>query len=115
MGKCEHMNPGGTIKDRIALAMIEDAEDRGLIQPGGTFVEATGGSTGVGLGIVAAAKGYKVKCTMPDKTAKEKIDNMSSYGIENTICPTTHFKNEDHICHVAAKIASENPNHYYCN
>ena len=69
MGKCENMNPGGSVKDRAALYFIEDAEERGLIKPGGTFVEGTGGNTGIGLGIVASAKGYKLKCTLPDKTS----------------------------------------------
>lgn len=109
------MNPGGSVKDRAALYFIEDAENRGLIKPGGTFVEGTGGNTGIGLGIVAAAKGYKLKCTLPDKTSQEKIQNMASYGSENIICPTTHFSNENHFFHVAAKIARENPNHLYVN
>lgn len=69
MVKCENMNPGGSVKDRAALWIIEDAEKAGEIKPGGYFIEATGGNTGIGLGIVAAAKGYKIKCTLPAKTA----------------------------------------------
>lgn len=109
------MNPGGSVKDRAALYIIEDAEKRGLILPGGTFVEATGGNTGIGLGIVAAAKGYKLKCTLPSKTSEEKVMSIASYGSENTLCAVTHFSDENHFFHQAAKIARENPNHLYTN
>ena len=82
MAKCENMNPGASVKDRAALWIIEEAERKGEIVPGvHTLVEATGGNTGIGLGIVAAVKGYQVKCTLPAKTSQEKIDNMASYGV----------------------------------
>ncbi|MBT6435459.1 MAG: pyridoxal-phosphate dependent enzyme, partial [Deltaproteobacteria bacterium] len=71
--KCEYLNPGGSMKDRIAINMINDAEERGLIQPGGTIVEATSGNTGMGLALVAAVRGYKTIFIMPDKMSMEKI------------------------------------------
>jgi len=72
MAKCENMNPGANIKDRAALWIIEEAEKKGLIKPGDTLVEATGGNTGIAMGMIASVKGYKIKCVMPLKTSKEK-------------------------------------------
>ena len=69
MVKCEQMNPGGSVKDRAALWIVEEAERTGQIKPGGTLVEATGGNSGIGLGIVAATKGYNLKCAVPSKTS----------------------------------------------
>jgi cysteine synthase len=71
LGKCEHMNPGGSIKDRIALAIVEDAEARGALRAGQTIIEATAGNTGVGLAIVAAVRGYQLVCVMPEKMSIE--------------------------------------------
>src|SRR5207248_9854947 len=88
LGKLEHLNPGGSIKDRIGLRMIEDAERKGLLRPGGTLVEPTSGNTGVGLAIAAAIKGYRLVCTMPDKMSQEKRDLLRAYGAEIVICPT---------------------------
>ncbi len=70
--KCEHMNPGGSVKDRIALAIVRDAEAREVLAPGGTLVEATAGNTGVGLALVAAIKGYSLVCVMPEKMSHDK-------------------------------------------
>ena len=79
-GKCEHLNPGGSVKDRPALRMIERAEKAGLLKPGDTIVEGTGGNTGIGLALVAAAKGYKAVFAMPASIAKEKINSMKVRG-----------------------------------
>ena len=88
MAKFEFLNPGGSIKDRPALAMIEAAEHEGLLKPGGTIVEPTSGNTGVGLAIVAARRGYRCIFTMPDKIASEKIALLRAYGAEVVVCPT---------------------------
>jgi cystathionine beta-synthase len=86
--KLETFNPGNSIKDRIALRMIEDAERRGLLRPGGTIVEGTSGNTGMGLAIVAAIKGYRCIFTTTDKQSKEKIDALKAFGAEVIVCPT---------------------------
>jgi cystathionine beta-synthase len=99
VAKLEMLNPGGSVKDRIGLAMIEDAEKRGLLKPGGTIVEPTSGNTGVGLAIAAALKGYRLVCTMPDKQSQEKRDILRAYGAEVVICPTA--------------VAPEDPSSYY--
>jgi cystathionine beta-synthase len=99
VAKLEMLNPGGSVKDRIGLAMIEDAEKRGLLKPGGTIVEPTSGNTGVGLAIAAALRGYRLVCTMPDKQSQEKRDILRAYGAEVVICPTA--------------VAPEDPASYY--
>ena len=78
--KCDYLNPGGSIKDRIAVRMIEEAEESGRLKPGGTIVESTSGNTGVGLAIVANLKGYKTHFVMPDKQSQEKIQLLRSFG-----------------------------------
>ncbi len=88
VAKLEMLNPGGSVKDRIGLAMIEEAERRGDLKPGGTIVEPTSGNTGVGLAIAAALKGYRLVCTLPDKQSQEKRDILRAYGAEVVICPT---------------------------
>lgn len=88
VAKIEYMNPGGSIKDRIGLAMIERAEEHGWLKPGGTIVEPTSGNTGVGLAMVAALKGYKLVAVMADKQSKEKQDLLRAYGAEVVVCPT---------------------------
>ncbi|TMC68684.1 MAG: pyridoxal-phosphate dependent enzyme, partial [Chloroflexi bacterium] len=88
VAKLEHLNPGGSVKDRIGLLMIEDAERRGLLRPGGTIVEPTSGNTGVGLAMAAAIKGYRLICTMADKQSQEKRDLLRAYGAEVVICPS---------------------------
>ena len=99
LAKLEFLNPGGSVKDRPALAMIEAAERAGLLGAGGTIVEPTSGNTGVGLAIVAARKGYHCVFVMPDKIAAEKIDLLRAYGAEVVVCPTT--------------VAPEHPDSYY--
>jgi cystathionine beta-synthase len=88
LAKLEHLNPGGSVKDRIGLAMIEQAEREGKLKPGGTIVEPTSGNTGVGLAIAAAKKGYRCIFVMPDKMSQEKISMLRAYGAEVVICPT---------------------------
>src|SRR2546427_5716153 len=88
VAKLEHLNPGGSVKDRIGLVMIEDAERRGLLKPGGTIVEPTSGNTGVGLAMAAAIKGYRLICTMADKQSQEKRDLLRAYGAEVVVCPS---------------------------
>src|SRR5947209_9626143 len=88
IAKLEYLNPGGSLKDRIGLAMIETAEREGKLRPGGTIVEPTSGNTGVGLAIAAAIKGYRCIFVMPDKMSQEKIALLRAYGAEVVICPT---------------------------
>src|ERR671938_949009 len=88
LAKLEFMNPGGSVKDRIGLAMIEQAEAEGKLRPGGTIVEPTSGNTGVGLAIAAAKRGYRCIFVMPDKMSQEKISMLRAYGAEVVICPT---------------------------
>ena len=88
LAKLEQLNPGGSVKDRIGLAMLEDAEQRGLLRPGGTIVEPTSGNTGHGLAMAAVIKGYKMIFVMPDKMSAEKISLLRAYGAEVVICPT---------------------------
>lgn len=97
--KVEYMNPGGSVKDRIALEMIEDAERSGRLKPGGTIVEATSGNTGQGLAMVAATRGYKCIFVMPDKMSDEKVRNLRAYGARVVITPTA--------------VAPEDPRSYY--
>src|SRR6059036_2419676 len=87
LAKLEYMNPGGSVKDRIGLEMIEAAERDGRLRPGGTIVEPTSGNTGVGLAIAAALKGYRCIFVMPDKMSQEKISLLRAYGAEVVICP----------------------------
>jgi cystathionine beta-synthase len=114
--KVEYFNPGGSVKDRIALAIIEDAEKRGLLKPGGTLVEATSGNTGVGLGMVAALKGYKCVFVMPDKISEEKRATLRAYGAKVVITPTG-LAPEDPQSHysVAKRIVDETPGAYLTN
>ena len=88
VAKVEFMNPGGSVKDRPALAMIEAAEREGKLKPGGTIVEPTSGNTGLGLAMAAALRGYKVIAVMPDKMSREKIDTLRAFGAEVVVCPT---------------------------
>ena len=88
LGKLEQLNPGGSVKDRPAIAMVEAAERAGLLQPGGTIIEPTSGNTGVGLAIIAARRRYRCVFVMPDKMSAEKIKLLRAYGAEVVVCPT---------------------------
>src|SRR5262245_10271777 len=88
VAKVEALNPGGSIKDRVAIALIEAAERDGHLRPGGTIVEPTSGNTGTGLAIAARLKGYRVIAVMPDKMSSEKIDLLRAYGAEVVVAPT---------------------------
>jgi cystathionine beta-synthase len=112
--KCDHLNPGGSVKDRIGIAMVEDAERRGLLKPGGTIVEGTSGNTGMGLALVAVMKGYKCIFTMADKQSKEKRDLLKALGAEVIVCPTAVEHEDPRSYHsVAEKLAREIPNAYH--
>ncbi len=114
--KVEFVNPGGSVKDRIALAMVESAERDGLLKPGGTIVEATSGNTGVGLAMVAAVKGYRCIFVMPDKMSGEKIRLLKAYGAEVVITPTNAESNSpEGYSGVAARLANEIPNAWQPN
>ena len=88
VAKIETFNPGNSIKDRMAVRMIEDAEKAGLLKPGGTIIEGTSGNTGMGLAIAAVVKGYKCIFTTTDKQSKEKVDALKAFGAEVIVCPT---------------------------
>jgi len=108
--KCEFLGPGGSIKDRIGLAMIEAAEADGTLKPGGTVVEATGGNTGLALAMAASLKGYKCICTMPDKMSSEKVKLLRAFGAEVVITPTAVPPDHpDHYLVKARSIAAETP------
>jgi cystathionine beta-synthase len=116
LAKVESFNPGHSTKDRMALKMIEDAEHRGDIKPGGTIIEGTSGNTGMGLAIACIQKGYKLICTISDKQSKEKIDIMRAMGAEVIICPTNVAPDHHESYYsVAKRLNKEIPNSYYPN
>src|SRR5213595_3821859 len=110
IAKLEYLNPGGSVKDRIGLAMIEEAERDGKLKPGGTIVEPTSGNTGVGLAIAAAGRGYKCIFVMPDKMSQEKISMLRAYGADVVITPTAvdHDSPESYYS-VSSRLAEEIP------
>ena len=116
LAKVEFFNPGSSVKDRMALQMVEDAESDGRLEPGGTIVEGTSGNTGMGLALAAIVKGYKLICVTTDKQSKEKIDILRAVGAEVIICPT-NVEPDDPTSYysVAKKIGDETPNSWYVN
>ena len=113
VAKVEYANPGGSVKDRIALPMIERAEENGWLRPGGTIVEPTSGNTGVGLAIVAALRGYRLICVMADKQSTEKQDLLRAYGAEVVVCPTDVPPEDPRSYYsVAARLTDEIPGAY---
>lgn len=105
--KCEHMNPGGSIKDRIALAIVEDAEQRGALRSGMTLIEATAGNTGVGLALVAAARGYGLVCVLPEKMSVDKRVALASLGARVVVTPNAPPSSPDNFRNVAKRMAEE--------
>ncbi len=115
-GKCDFMNPGGSLKDRIGLTMIEEAEADGRLRPGGVIVEATGGNTGLALAMAASIKGYRCIFTMPDKMSHEKTKLLRAFGAEVVITPTAVGPDHpDHYLVKAKQIASETPGAFFTN
>jgi cystathionine beta-synthase/cysteine synthase A len=114
--KLEFLNPGYSIKDRIVKHIINDAEKRGLLKPGGTIIENTSGNTGAAVAMIAAIRGYKAILTMPDKVSKEKQNALKAYGAKVVICPTSAPPHSpDHYVNVAKKLAEETPNSFRIN
>ncbi|HJQ76648.1 MAG TPA: pyridoxal-phosphate dependent enzyme [Acidimicrobiia bacterium] len=119
VGKIEYLNPGGSVKERIAVEMIDRAEAEGVLAPGGTIIEPTSGNTGVGLALVAAVRGYRVICTVPDKVSKEKQDLLRAYGVEVVETPTDLRPGHPESYYgVADRLATEiegsfQPNQYF--
>ena len=110
LAKVEYFNPGGSVKDRIALRMVEAAEASGALRPGGTIIEPTSGNTGVGLAIVAAEKGYRCLFVCPDKVGQDKISVLRAYGAEVVVCPgTVSPDHPDSYYSVSTRLAARDP------
>jgi cysteine synthase len=115
LGKCEFANPGASVKDRAALYIVEDAEKNGTLKPGGTIVEGTAGNTGIGLALVASAKGYKTIIVMPETQSREKMDTLRALGAELVLVPAAPFSNPGHFVHTSRRIAEETPGAVWAN
>jgi cystathionine beta-synthase len=114
--KCEYLNPAGSMKDRMTLHMINQAEARGQIKPGGTIIEATSGNTGAALAMIAAVRGYKCIFVMPDKMSQEKIASLRAYGAKVVVCPTAVEPEDPRSYYsVAKRLSVETPNAFYAN
>ncbi len=105
--KCEHLNPGGSVKDRIALAILDDAERRNVLRPGDTLIEATAGNTGLGLAIVAALRGYRLVCVLPEKMSVDKRNALTAAGAEVIVTPNAPPSHPDNFQNVARRLAAE--------
>lgn len=116
LAKVETFNPGNSVKDRMAVKMIEDAEADGRLQPGGTIIEGTSGNTGMGLALVAIIKGYKLICVISDKQSKEKMDILRAVGAKVVVCPTDVEPTDPRSYYsVSKRLAQETPNSWYVN
>ena len=116
LAKVETTNPGNSVKDRMALKMVEDAEKFGIIKPGGTVIEGTSGNTGMGLALACIIKGYKLICVLADKQSKEKIDILRAVGAEVVVCPTNVPAEDPRSYYsVSKRLAEETPNSWYVN
>lgn len=116
LAKVEYFNPGQSVKDRMALKMVEDAEAAGLLKPGGTIIEGTSGNTGMGLALVAIERGYKCIFTTTDKQSQSKVDILKALGAEVIVCPTNVEPDDPQSYYsVAKKLSQEIPNSYYPN
>lgn len=116
LAKLEFFNPSGSIKDRIVLHIVNDAEKRGLLKPGGTIIENTSGNTGASVAMIAAIRGYRAILTMPDKVSQEKQNALKAYGAEIIICPTSAPPDSpEHYVKKAIRLAEETPNSFRIN
>lgn len=116
LAKVEFFNPGNSVKDRMAVKMIEDAESKGLLKPGGTIIEGTSGNTGMGLALGAIVKGYKLVCVISDKQSKEKMDILMALGAEVVVCPTDVEPDDPRSYYsVSKRLSEETPNSWYVN
>jgi cysteine synthase len=106
--KCEHLNPGGSVKDRLAKAIVDDAEARGVLHPGATLIEATAGNTGMGLALLAAARGYSLVCVMPEKMSVDKRIALAAVGARVVITQNAPPSSPDNFRSVARRMADEN-------
>lgn len=114
-GKCEFANPGASVKDRAALWIVRDAEERGLLKPGGTIVEGTAGNTGIGIALVANARGYKSVIVMPETQSREKMDTLRALRAELVLVPAAPFSNPGHFVHTSRRIAEETEGAVWAN
>ncbi|BEV01649.1 cysteine synthase A [Novosphingobium olei] len=114
-GKCEFANPGASVKDRAALWIVRDAEEKGLLKPGGTIVEGTAGNTGIGLALVANALGYKTVIVMPETQSREKMDTLRALRAELVLVPAAPFSNPGHFVHTSRRIAEETDGAIWAN
>ena len=116
LAKVETTNPGNSTKDRMAVKMVDEAEKKGLIKPGGTIIEGTSGNTGMGLALVAVIRGYKLVCVLSDKQSKEKMDILRAVGAEVVVCPTNVEPDDPRSYYsVSKRLAQETPNSWYVN
>jgi len=115
LGKAEFLNPGGSVKDRAALYIIEDAERRGVLKPGGTVVEGTAGNTGIGLAHICNAKGYKCLIIIPDTQSQEKIDLLRTLGAEVRTVPAVPYKDPNNYVRLSGRVAEEMENAVWAN
>ena len=115
LGKAEFMNPGGSVKDRAARAIIEDAERSGRLKPGGTVVEGTAGNTGIALAHLCLARGYRPLIVMPDNQSPEKYQALAALGVEVKSVPAVPYANDNHYQRVAGRLADETPNAIWAN
>ncbi len=114
-GKCEFANPGASVKDRAALFIVNDAEEKGQLKPGGVIVEGTAGNTGIGLALVANAKGYRTIIVMPETQSREKMDTLRALGAELVTVPAAPYSNPGHFVHTSRRIAEETENAIWAN
>lgn len=115
LGKAEFLNPGGSVKDRAALFIIQDAEERGLLKPGGTVVEGTAGNTGIGLAHICNAKGYKCLIVIPDTQSQEKIDMLRTLGAEVRTVPAVPYRDPNNYVKLSGRLAAEMENAIWAN
>ncbi len=113
--KLEYLNPGGSIKDRPALFMIEEAEKKGLLKPGGTIIEASSGNQGIAVAMIGAVKGYKVIIAVSEKVSEEKVKTLKAYGAKVVVCPAVPLENPENYHNIPEKLSREIPNSFVPN